>query len=1054
MTIKFVGETVRILKEKGRQHDFEIIADKSIELLQGNLELKQEMLLEIIECDLELEHANMLKYFPEFDKILQENDSVAAKEARMNILLKIGEAYRHTRHYEKTLEYAYKAENIAQELKDKKGEVLCCGNLGNAYLCVAEYDKAIECYQKGLAISIEIGDRSGIANNNGNLGTVYDSIGQHKKAIEYYEKSLSVIMAIGDRLGIASVNGNLGNAYNSLGDHKKAIEFFQKGLTISAEIGDRLGLASITRNLGIAYFCLGDYKKAIECYQKALAISTEIGNQFEMAHNNGNLGNVYFSLGEYERAIEYHENVLTISTEIGDFSAKAKSNGSLGNTYFSLGEYDNAILYYKEAVALSSQIGELPSTATLVGNLGNTYYSLAKYDKAIRYYETALAISTEIGDRSGAARNNGNLGNAYACLGEYEKAITYYKEGREISTAIGDRSVTANNDGNLGNAYLSLGQYENAIELFTKSLETSVEIGNPVIENSSLKNIGFAYFVQGSSIIDKPEALKMFQDAASYLKRSVICVDQIFSSLDVDQNKISFTKGFFQSYVTLMCCFILLKRFEAALLVIDLGKAKALHAFMEKQKRPEGDDMIDYTHQTWERIDNNEEKMQTKEIERDLELKTDNSSVLVYAFDHDNFLNIWVVNEKGDVTTFKQSEPLKDFVFARLKMLLTPLVNLDQNSSFHKLDSEATPDGQIMVAPVQLGKKPENDKSVDTSIQAKAICLDKSKSRPLGDESTFSDNTSEAANSSQNILQVLHQVLIHPIKNLIIGTKLIIVPDEFLFFVPFCSLLNGDGFPVSENFSIQITPSLHTLVSSKTRSRDPSLGIAFFVGNPSVGKVSLRGEPIEPRVLPSATGEVQYLASLFEAHPLVEGEATKERVLKCIQGASIIHIAAHGDKERGEILLAPNPNVEEQGSSIPKEESYLLKEKDIMDINISARLVVLCCCHTGRGEISSEGVIGLTRAFLAAGARSVLATLWPIHDEGTKEFMKNFYDEVCNETSVCEALKKTMNLFQKHEKKDFCSLKIWAPFTVYGEDVKFTQHDIEEIIQKSREVSA
>jgi CHAT domain-containing protein len=118
---------------------------------------------------------------------------------------------------------------------------------------------------------------------------------------------------------------------------------------------------------------------------------------------------------------------------------------------------------------------------------------------------------------------------------------------------------------------------------------------------------------------------------------------------------------------------------------------------------------------------------------------------------------------------------------------------------------------------------------------------------------------------------------------------------------------------------------------------------------------------------------------------------------------------------------------------------------------VQAHLVVLCCCHTGQGEITSEGVIGITRAFLAAGARCVLATLWPISDYATKEFMEKFYGELCQETPVCEALRRTMNFFQTHEKEGYRSSWIWAPFTVYGEDVKFGKDEIEKIRGKSHE---
>ena len=198
--------------------------------------------------------------------------------------------------------------------------------------------------------------------------------------------------------------------------------------------------------------------------------------------------------------------------------------------------------------------------------------------------------------------------------------------------------------------------------------------------------------------------------------------------------------------------------------------------------------------------------------------------------------------------------------------------------------------------------------------------------------------------------------------------------------------------------------------------------------------------------LPGAAEEAQYLANLFETPPLLGRDATKQVVLQHLSEASIIHIAAHAESKRGEIILAPNTSHDQ-----PNPESFLLTQEDVTSIPVQARLVVLCCCYTGKGKVSSEGVIGITRSFLAAGARSVLATLWPINDKATKEFMKKFYHELLEETPVCEALRRAQNLFQEHENKNYQSIRMWAPFAIYGEDVKFEKQEIEEIWEKSRE---
>ena len=1094
MILRFVGHTARNLRKTGRLQQFVFLADISIELLQGNLILKTNVLLQITyyyDFDIERhECTDVLKYYLVAEKML--DDSVLEKTLRMVILLRIGRAYFHTSQYRKTLEYTLKAEKIAIEVKHKQGEASCWRTLGNAYINLSDYKNAITYFQKRLEISSAIGDRSEIACDNGDLGNAYYNLGEYEKAIMYYQKSLEICRMIGHRSGIARSNVSLGNVYNNLGEYEKAIMNYQKGFGIYSAIGDRLGIASSNVNLGNVYNKIGEYEKAIMYYQEGLEISSAIGDRSRIASANGNLGIAYDNLGEYEKAIVYFQKGLEISSALGDQSVIAFNNGNFGNAYLSLGKYENAIIYYEKGLEISSAIGDRLGIASIIGNLGiaycllgeneksilkfkesleinsaigntsgkanniinlgDTYCKLRQYENAIMYYEKGLQISSAIGDRSGIATSNNKLGKYYSNLGDYEKAIMYYRESLEISCAIGDRSEIGSINANLGDTYIRLGQYEKGIDFLMEGLKVSVEIGHPRLEGRCLAHVGINYFSEALTTFDKAEAFSICRQAVSYMTRSVHCIDKIFSSLVVDQNRISFAKEYFAMYVILMLCFNFLKRIEAAFLVIDLGKAKALQAFREKIKKSKIDtDSIDLT---WKKIDNNEEKMRTEEIQEALELKS-NSSVLLYVFDDENFLNIWVLNSEDGVKTFKHNELLEKIdVFLKF-LLVNCNVNLNRDSSFHKLDSGFTPGYQTFV-PNQFYRRPVKDKLIDATKLGQSETTSSARFLPNheSDESKIFNHTSASVDlSTEEVFQLLYEVLIHPVKEFIKGTKIIIVPDKILFFVPFSSLLDENFCRLSENYSIQITPSLHTLVSSMTQSRDSGLGFALFVGNPTVGKVTFCLEEIEPDSLPKASIEVKYLAPLLGAQPLVEGKATKERVLKFIHGASIIHIAAHGEPDRGEIFLAPNRNMREQNSCPPNENSYLVKQRDIMKIAINARLVVLCCCHTGKGKISSEGVVGLARAFLCAGARSVLATLWRIHDEGTKEFMKIFYDEICNETSVCEALRRAMNMFQEHENEEFRSFKIWAPFTIYGEDVSFTREDIEKIKEKSREMN-
>ena len=142
-----------------------------------------------------------------------------------------------------------------------------------------------------------------------------------------------------------------------------------------------------------------------------------------------------------------------------------------------------------------------------------------------------------------------------------------------------------------------------------------------------------------------------------------------------------------------------------------------------------------------------------------------------------------------------------------------------------------------------------------------------------------------------------------------------------------------------------------------------------------------------------------------------------------------MHIAAHGKMETGEIALAPNTTR----SSVDPAEDYLLTMKDVLKAQIRARLVVLSCCHSARGEVKSEGVVGIARAFLGAGARSVLVSLWAIDDEATMEFMKFFYQQLVRGRSASEALNKAMKSMRESDR--FSVVKYWAPFVLIGDDV-------------------
>ena len=211
---------------------------------------------------------------------------------------------------------------------------------------------------------------------------------------------------------------------------------------------------------------------------------------------------------------------------------------------------------------------------------------------------------------------------------------------------------------------------------------------------------------------------------------------------------------------------------------------------------------------------------------------------------------------------------------------------------------------------------------------------------------------------------------------------------------------------------------------------------ALLVGDPWVQECIYKRRKLVQ--LPCAKEEVEMIGRILNTEPLTGTEATKDAVLERLTSVALVHIAAHGRMETGEIALAPSPT---RASQIPTEKDFLLTMKDVLSVRIRARLVVLSCCHSARGEIKAEGVVGIARAFLGAGARSVLVSLWAIDDEATLEFMKSFYEHLREGRSASEALNRAMKCMRESDK--FSEVKYWAPFVLIGDDVtlEFGAHE-------------
>jgi len=283
---------------------------------------------------------------------------------------------------------------------------------------------------------------------------------------------------------------------------------------------------------------------------------------------------------------------------------------------------------------------------------------------------------------------------------------------------------------------------------------------------------------------------------------------------------------------------------------------------------------------------------------------------------------------------------------------------------------------------------------------------------------------------SESSFSLYYRMLINPVADLLEEPELIVIPDRSLNKVPFPALTDEGGRCLSETYRIRIVPSLSTLklIQDSPADYHSQTGV-LIVGDPDVGTVLFKGKEMTVSTLPWAGKEAAMIGRLLGVQPLLGQRATKQAVLERLHSASLIHFAAHGNADRGEIALSPG----RPRNRNPEKEDYLLTMSDIAQVQLRAKLVVLSCCHSARGQIRAEGVIGIARAFLGSGARSVLVALWAI-DEATEQLMRHFYEHLVRKESASESLYQAMKWMRGN---GFDKVSDWAPFMLIGDNVAF-----------------
>ena len=591
-----------------------------------------------------------------------------------------------------------------------------------------------------------------------------------------------------------------------------------------------------------------------------------------------------------------------------------------------------------------------------------------------------------------------NLGSAYYSLGNTEDASENYQEALRIAKQVGDNLSEAKAYGGLGLINDYLGDYKKAIEFHQQNLSIARKVGNKNLEGMAYLNLGNAY----CSLGDLKTAIEFYQQALGIAKdvgkkdsQAMACANLGLAYFDCGD--VSRGEDCYESSVKLF------------------DEMRALLKSNDEWK-------IGLRNQH-DRVYRNLWLTQLKQNKIEEALSTAERGRAQALMD--------LMESQYDVNPF---QPWSDEHISGVSSYLTSItVFLAQAPNSVKF--WVLQEGQ----PCQFANKVISDGLESLTHKAykhigvfkKVMCENRSLDQPADEEheevSDRGDGGKELTSEQEEVyaLKALSDVLIGPISHLVQGDEVVIVPDAALFLVPYAALVDQHSRYLSETLRIRLVP---TLTSLKLMAQCPegyhSTSGALLVGDPLVNDVLIDEKRVKQ--LPAAKQEVDMIGTILSITPLTGKNATKAQVLNKLNSVALVHIAAHGQAKTGEIILCPNPDGPNKGD-------FRLTMVDVLNVKLRAKLVVLSCCHSGRGKIKAEGVVGLARAFLGAGARSVLASLWAIDDKATLEFMRYFYEHLVEGQSTGKAVNLAMK--RMRESKDFSDVKYWAPFVLIGDDV-------------------
>jgi len=860
--------------------------------------------------------------------------------------------------------------------------------LASLYFAKNDHSKAEPLYQRALNIwekALGTGHPN-VAYPLNSLAGLYRDKGDYAKAEPLYQRALTIWeKALGTgHPNVAYPLNSLAELYRDKDDYAKAEPLYQRALAIwEKALGpDHPEVAYPLNNLAILYRQKGDYAKAESLYQRALTIwENALGSEHpNVAASLNNLANLYRIKGDYAKAEPLCQRALAIWTKaLGpEHRNVAASLAHLANLYRDKGDYTQAEPLYQRAQAIEEKaLGpEHPVLATSLNDLATLYRQKGDYAKAESLYQRALTIweKTLGPEHSLVAATLNNFAMLYAARGEITQAVTFQTR----ASAVSERNIAPN--------FASSSERQKLAYLATLSAQANQIISLHVY---TAPNDPTARSLAVTTILQrKGRVLDAMSDSLGALRRHLNAQDH--SLLD------------------------------------DLSGARSQLATLTL-RGPGTTNPAQYQAEI-KRLREQVEKIEAEISTHSSEFRT-------------------------------QSQPI---TLEAVQAAIPPDAVLVEFFSYLPYDAKCGKWGAPRYVAYTLGPRGVPawvDLGESQEIERAVIALRQALSCP------------NRADTKQ-LARALDEKVMRPVRKLLGGTRNVLLsPDGALNLIPFGALVDEQNHYLIESYSFAYLTSGRDLLRLQvhTPSRQGPIVVAnpqFDLGENTIASNQTANQNTEARrsidftrtnfdPLPSTAVEARAIGALLPGAKVLTGDQATEAAIKQVSGPSVLHIATHGffladqkpevanrgpGLEVGQGVFSEDPllrsglilagaNQRRSGTG----EDGILTASEFAGLDLwGTKLVVLSACDTGLGEVKNgDGVYGLRRALVLAGAESQVMSLWEVADKATRELMVGYYTGLQRGEGLSEALRNVqLKMLRSRERHH---PYYWAGFIQSGE---------------------